>query len=104
MAMCVSLESRHTFVTLILAVVDSLVVDWIPISVFIAFMAFCQLMLSLSRSPVRHIPSSLNGLVSREKQVAGSISGSLTAFPKRVYLVLITFPIPNIPFIHTLPL
>ena len=52
-AMFVSLESKHIFVMFTFAVVDSFVVDHIPISVFIALIAFPQLMSSLSRLPVR---------------------------------------------------
>ena len=90
-AMCVSLESKHVLVMLTFAVVDNLVVDQTPISVFIAFIAFCQLMSRLSKFPVRYMPSSLKGFGSREKPVMFSMSGSLIVCPNRAYVVFNTF-------------
>ena len=52
-AMCVILDSRHALVMFTLAVVVNLMEDQTPISVLMAFMAFSQLMSSLSRFPFR---------------------------------------------------
>ena len=83
--------SRHVLVIFTLAVVESFVVDQIPISVFIAFIAFSQFRSSLSKFQVKYIPKSLNGLGSMEKPVRASISGWSMAFPNRAYFVLSTF-------------
>ena len=90
-AMCVSLESNNIFVMFTFAVLDSFVVDHIPISVFIALIAFSQLTFSLSRLPVRYMPNSLKGFGCRKIPVLGSILGSSSAFPNRVYFVFNTF-------------
>ena len=50
---CVTLDRRHAFVILTLAEVGSLVVDQMPISVLMAFMARCQFMSSVSRLALR---------------------------------------------------
>ena len=52
-AIWVSLESRQVLVMFTLAVVVSFRVDQRPISVFLDFMAFSQLMSSLSSCPVK---------------------------------------------------
>ena len=68
-AICVNFARRHVLVMFTLAVIESLVVDQIPISVFMAFIAFSQFKSNLSRFPVKYIPKSLNGLGSMEKLV-----------------------------------
>ena len=52
-AMCVILDRRQALVMFTFAVVDSFIEDQTPISVLMAFMAFSQLISSLSRFPFR---------------------------------------------------